>query len=196
MNRTLNFLLALFAAVAFAPLLLIVAVLVAINIGSPVLFRQRRPGLHGELFELIKFRTMRDATDAAGQPLPDAERMTPFGTWVRRTSLDELPELWNVLRGDMNLVGPRPLLEEYLPLYSDRQKRRHEVRPGITGWAQINGRNRLDWNEKFELDVWYVDNRSLLLDLKILARTAVAVIRAGDVNQEGHVSAENFKGNE
>lgn len=195
MGRTTNFLLALAAIILFSPLLIAVAVLVRVNIGSPVLFRQRRPGLDGKLFELIKFRTMRSATDADGRPLPDSERMTPFGLWLRRTSLDELPELWNVLRGDMNLVGPRPLLEEYLPLYSERQRRRHEVRPGITGWAQINGRNRLDWNDKFELDVWYVEHRSLLLDLKILARTFVAVVRPGDVSQEGHVTAEPFKGN-
>ena len=195
MGRTINVLLALVAIILLSPLLFAVTVLVRVKIGSPVLFRQRRPGLNGELFELIKFRTMRNASGADGRPLPDSERMTPFGSWLRRTSLDELPELWNVLRGDMNLVGPRPLLEEYLPLYSERQRRRHEVRPGITGWAQINGRNRLDWNDKFELDVWYVEHLSLPLDLKILARTFVAVVRHDDVSQEGHVTAEPFKGN-
>ena len=162
--------------------------------GPPALFRQQRPGRNGERFTLLKFRTMRDATDAAGQPLPDAERLTPLGEFVRRSSLDELPQLLNVLRGDMSLVGPRPLLMEYLPLYSARQARRHEVRPGITGWAQVNGRNALGWPEKLEMDVWYVENRSFLLDLKILLLTVGRVLARSGISQPGAATMEKFRG--
>src|SRR5690606_34672922 len=154
-----------------SPVIAIVAWQVRRNLGAPVFFRQTRPGLNGRPFQMVKFRTMKDAVDAEGNPLPDSERLTPFGQFLRSSSLDELPELWNVLKGDMSLVGPRPLLMEYLPLYSTEQYRRHEVRPGVTGWAQVNGRNSLSWDEKFKLDVWYVDNRSLWLDIKILFLT-------------------------
>jgi sugar transferase EpsL len=185
------------AAVALALLAPVLAALVAIiriRLGSPVLFAQTRPGLHGAPFRLIKFRTMSDARDERGQPLPDDLRLTALGAFLRRTSLDELPELLNVLRGDMSLVGPRPLLMEYLPLYSPRQARRHEVKPGITGWAQVNGRNALRWDEKFELDVWYVEHWSFWLDLRILGRTVGYVLAGRDIAQPGHVTAERFKG--
>jgi lipopolysaccharide/colanic/teichoic acid biosynthesis glycosyltransferase len=176
-------------------MMMVVAVLVRRKLGRPVLFRQVRPGLHGRPFEMLKFRTMRDAFDADGKPLPDKDRITPFGQFLRSTSLDELPELFNVLKGDMSLVGPRPLLMDYLPLYSDFQKRRHEVRPGITGWAQINGRNAISWQKKFELDVWYVDNRSFWLDIKILLLTFLKVVKRTDINQSGNVTVEPFNGN-
>jgi sugar transferase EpsL len=181
--------------VALFPVLLAVAALVARRIGRPVLFRQERPGRHGRPFVMVKFRTMRDAVDAQGLPLPDADRMTTFGTALRASSLDELPELWNVLRGDMSLVGPRPLLMEYLPLYSPLQRRRHDVRPGITGWAQVNGRNAVSWDERFRHDIWYVDHRSFLLDLKILLLTVSRVLRGGEVAQPGHVTMPRFTGN-
>ena len=159
-----------------SPIILIVALQVRGKLGSPVLFRQIRPGMHGKPFEMIKFRTMKDAVDAEGNSLPDSERMTAFGQFLRATSLDELPELWNVLKGQMSLVGPRPLLMEYLPLYSEEQYRRHQMRPGITGWAQVNGRNAISWEDKFKLDVWYVDNRSFWLDLKVLFLTVKKVV--------------------
>ncbi len=165
------------------------------KMGSPVLFYQTRPGLNGKPFKMVKFRTMIDAYDDSGGLLPDSNRLTEFGSWLRSTSLDELPELWNVLRGEMSLVGPRPLLMEYLPLYNDFQFRRHDVRPGITGWAQINGRNAISWDEKFRLDVWYVDNQSILLDIRIWARTLKKVLVKDDITSEGHVTTENFKGN-
>jgi sugar transferase EpsL len=177
-----------------APLLLAASVAVRASIGSPVIFRQERPGLHGRPFTLLKLRTMRDATGADGRPLPDAERLTILGRILRATSIDELPTLWNVLRGDMSLVGPRPLLMEYLPLYSDRQRRRHEVRPGITGWAQVNGRNALSWEKKFQLDLWYVDHQTLLLDLKILWLTIARVLRGHGVSHPGHATMERFRG--
>lgn len=177
-----------------SPVFAIVAWKVRRKLGSPVLFRQFRPGLHGKPFEMIKFRTMRDLADANGEPLPDSERMTPFGSFLRSSSLDELPELWNVLRGDMSLVGPRPLLMEYLPLYSPEQFRRHDVRPGVTGWSQVNGRNALSWDEKFRLDVWYVDNRSLWLDLKILLRTVKKVIMKDGISADGEVTMSKFTG--
>jgi len=164
------------------------------KLGSPVLFRQIRPGLGGKTFEMVKFRTMRDAVDSEGNPLADAERMTAFGSFLRASSLDELPELWNVLKGDMSLVGPRPLLVEYLPLYSPEQRRRHEVRPGVTGWAQVNGRNALGWEEKFALDVWYVDNQSLKLDLKILFMTVKKVVVKDGISAEGNVTMSKFTG--
>ena len=196
MNRLSNLLIAGLAFVILLPLIAVIAAGVRIAIGKPVIFRQDRPGLDGKPFRLFKFRTMRDAVNAQGQPLPDRDRLTPFGSLLRRSSLDELPELWNVIRGDMNLVGPRPLLTEYLPLYTPEQMRRHEVLPGITGWAQVNGRNALSWEEKFALDTWYVDNRSFLLDVKILALTAAAVFRTGEISQAGHATAEKFKGSQ
>lgn len=176
--------------------LLGLAVLVRITHGPPILFRQTRPGLHGRPFQLIKFRTMRSAFDAQGRPLPDAERLTRLGRWLRATSLDELPELWNVLRGDMSLVGPRPLLMEYLPLYSAEQARRHEVRPGITGWAQVNGRNSLSWEEKFELDVWYVEHQSLWLDIKIMAFTIRKVLLREGISAQGEDTMPRFTGSQ
>lgn len=181
---------------ASLPLLLFLALLVRAFLGGPVLFRQPRPGLHGRPFELVKFRTMRDARDARGQPLPDEQRLTRFGRFLRASSLDELPELWNVVRGDMSLVGPRPLLMDYLPLYSPEQARRHAVRPGITGWAQVNGRNALDWETRLAMDVWYVDNRSFWLDLKILWRTLATVFSGRDVSHAGHATMPRFTGTE
>jgi lipopolysaccharide/colanic/teichoic acid biosynthesis glycosyltransferase len=194
LKRGMDIVVAALALILLAPLLLLLAVLVRLQLGSPVLFRQVRPGRAARPFILCKFRTMRDAHDAAGRALPDAQRLTGFGRFMRRTSLDELPELWNVLTGDMSLVGPRPLLMDYLELYSPEQARRHEVRPGITGWAQVNGRNALTWEEKFRLDVWYVDNRSLMLDLKILCLTALRVLTAHGVNQAGQATVERFTG--
>lgn len=174
--------------------LLIVAWMIRRKLGAPVFFRQMRPGMNGKPFEMIKFRTMTDDTDADGRLYPDAVRLTSFGRFLRSTSLDELPELWNVLKGDMSLVGPRPLAMEYLPLYSAGQMRRHEVRPGITGWAQVNGRNAISWAKKFELDVWYVDNQSVWLDTKILIMTAVKVLNQSDVKGDGQAEVESFNG--
>ena len=194
MKLLFDFVVAAFLLTLLALPLVVIAGLVRMQMGAPVLFRQVRPGRQGDLFEMIKFRTMRDAVDDRGQPLPDAQRLTGFGRFLRASSLDELPELWNVLKGDMSLVGPRPLLPEYLPLYSPHQARRHEVRPGITGWAQVNGRNALSWEEKFALDVWYVDNRSFLLDLKILWTTAARVIRRDGISAEGEATMARFTG--
>lgn len=179
-----------------SPVIAVIAFQIRRKLGSPVLFRQTRPGKDGKPFEMIKFRTMLDAVDEEGNPLPDAQRMTPFGAFLRSTSLDELPELWNVLKGDMSLVGPRPLLMEYLPLYSPEQFRRHEVRPGITGWAQVNGRNAISWEEKFKLDVWYVDNRSFWLDLKILYLTVKKVVVREGISGEGEVTMSKFTGSD
>ncbi|TRO15864.1 sugar transferase [Ectopseudomonas mendocina] len=179
-----------------APVVAIVAWQIRNKLGSPLLFRQIRPGLNGKPFEMIKFRTMRDVVDSKGNPLPDSERMTSFGSFLRSSSLDELPELWNVLKGDMSLVGPRPLLMEYLPLYSAEQYRRHEVRPGITGWAQINGRNALSWEEKFKLDVWYADNHSLWLDLKIIFLTIKKVLVREGISADGEATMSKFTGNQ
>lgn len=165
------------------------------EMGAPVLFRQTRPGLRGKPFQMIKFRTMRDAIDTDGRPLPDAERLTDLGRFLRASSLDELPELWNVLKGEMSLVGPRPLLMEYLPLYSPEQARRHEVRPGVTGWAQVNGRNAISWDEKFALDVWYVDNRNLWLDLTIILLTIRRVIKRDGISAAGEATMSKFTGN-
>lgn len=187
---------ALFGLAAFSPILLVVAVLVRRKLGSPVLFRQVRPGLGGKPFMLYKFRTMRDAVDSDGQPLSDAERLTSFGSRLRRFSLDELPQLWNVLLGDMSIVGPRPLLMEYLPLYSPEQARRHDVRPGVTGWAQVNGRNAIGWDDRFKLDVWYVDHVSFILDMKIIFMTIGKALRGSGVDQPGGVTMEKFRGNE
>lgn len=183
------------AAVVLSPFVLATALAVRVILGRPVLFRQQRPGLGGRSFEMIKFRTMRDQRDSQGDLLPDEVRLGRFGRWLRETSLDELPEIYNVIRGDMSLVGPRPLLMEYLPLYTAEQRRRHEVRPGITGWAQVNGRNAISWNEKFEHDVWYVDNWSLGLDLRILRRTVMSVFVREGISQPGQVTAEKFTGN-
>jgi len=184
------------ALILLSPVIGLLAGLVRLKLGNPVLFRQQRPGLHGKPFTLYKFRTMTGARDADGNLLPDADRLTPFGRFLRRTSLDELPELLNVLRGDMSLVGPRPLLMEYLDRYTPEQARRHEVRPGITGWAQINGRNALSWEEKFELDVWYVDNLSLWLDLKILVLTIWTVLRREGISQDGYATMPEVMGME
>tara|TARA_B100000700_G_scaffold80286_2_gene90444 strand:+ start:61275 stop:61868 length:594 start_codon:yes stop_codon:yes gene_type:complete len=187
---------ALALLVVLSPLLTIVALSIAFRLGRPVLFRQHRPGLHGRPYEIVKFRTMRDAVDSQGRPLPDEARMTRLGTWLRATSIDELPELWNVVKGEMSLVGPRPLMMEYLPRYSAEQQRRHDVLPGITGWAQVNGRNSLSWQEKFELDVWYVDHRTAWLDLRILMLTVKKVFCRDGISAEGHVTVEDFYGND
>lgn len=193
-KRGFDFVISLVGLIIASPILLMVAILVRLNLGAPILFRQPRAGLDGEIFEMVKFRTMKDAQDVDGNPLPDEERLTKFGQFLRKSSLDELPELFNVLKGDMSLVGPRPLLVEYLPLYSKEQMRRHEVRPGITGYAQVNGRNNISWAKKFELDVYYVKNYSLGLDLKILVQTVGKVLKQSDISQEGHVTVEKFNG--
>lgn len=195
MKRFFDFFVALLGLLVAAPVMLFTALLIRLKLGSPVLFRQTRPGLYGKPFTVYKFRTMRDALDAHGQPLPDALRLTKFGEILRKLSLDELPQLFCVLKGDMSLVGPRPLLMEYLPLYSPEQARRHEVLPGITGWAQINGRNALTWDEKFALDVWYVDHQSFRLDMKILWLTLLRAIRPQGISQEGHATMPKFTGN-
>ena len=194
MKRLLDLAVALGALIVAAPLILILAALVRYNLGSPVLFRQTRPGRHGRPFVLVKFRTMRDAYGADGKPLDDSERLTRFGRFLRASSLDELPGLWNVVTGDMSLVGPRPLLMEYLPLYSPEQARRHEVRPGVTGLAQVNGRNAISWDEKFALDCWYVDHRSFWLDLKIIARTLVKVLHRDGISAVGEATMPRFTG--
>ena len=194
MKRLFDFVAALILLLIFSIPIVVVAVLVALKLGTPILFRQKRPGLHGESFEMIKFRTMLNAVDSSGRPLPDEQRLTRFGRLLRATSLDELPELFNVLRGEMSLVGPRPLLMQYLDRYTAEQARRHEVRPGITGWAQVNGRNAISWERKFELDVWYVDHQSFLLDLKILAMTLAKVLRRDGITAENHATAAEFAG--
>ena len=186
---------ALLGLAVFSPLLLVVAVLIRIKLGGPVLFSQVRPGLNGTPFRMFKFRSMTDARDASDALLPDAVRLTRFGRALRATSIDELPELWNVLRGEMSLVGPRPLLMEYVPLYSPAQMRRHEVPPGITGWAQVNGRNALSWEDKFRLDLWYVQHRSLALDLRIVGLTFARLVRSQDITAPHSATAEKFTGN-
>ena len=182
------------ALILLSPIFLMIIFLLFIFLGSPVFFIQERPGLKGKTFKMIKFRTMRNANDVNGNDLSDSERRTKFGAVLRSSSLDELPELWNVLKGDMSLVGPRPLLIEYLELYTPEQFRRHEVRPGITGWAQVNGRNAISWEDKFNFDLWYVDNQSILLDMKILWLTIRKVLKRDGINAQGHVTTEKFKG--
>ena len=179
-----------------SPFMLLLAILVRFNLGAPIFFRQVRPGKNGQKFVMFKFRTMTDELDENGNLLPDGRRLTKFGKFLRASSLDELPEFWNVLKGDMSIVGPRPLLVEYLPKYNSRQMRRHEVKPGITGWAQINGRNAINWKDRLEMDVWYVENHSMLLDLKILIMTVWKVIRGSDVVAEGHATMPKFEGSE
>ncbi|MBT2334939.1 sugar transferase [Variovorax paradoxus] len=194
MKRLFDLVLAVLALLILGIPLLLLTWQVRRKLGSPAFFRQTRPGLGGRPFSLVKFRTMTDARDTSGQLLPDAKRLTPFGHFLRSSSLDELPELWNVLKGEMSLLGPRPLLMEYLPLYSTEQARRHEVRPGITGWAQINGRNALSWEEKFKLDVWYVDNRTLWLDIKILWLTVRKVLVRDGISAAGEATMPRFNG--
>jgi lipopolysaccharide/colanic/teichoic acid biosynthesis glycosyltransferase len=193
-KRLSDFIVSLIALIMLAPLMATIWILVRWKLGHPAFFRQTRPGLHGSPFQMVKFRTMRDMADANGNPLPDDQRMTRFGRWLRSTSLDELPELWNVLKGEMSLVGPRPLLMEYLPLYSTKQMRRHEVSPGITGWAQVNGRNAISWEEKFELDIWYVDNHSFILDIRIIFLTLQSLIHRKNIHADGHSTMPRFTG--
>lgn len=194
MKRFFDLTVAFFVLLLLSPVILITAALVRFKLGSPILFTQDRPGLHGKVFKMMKFRSMLDGKDKYGNLLPDNERMTKFGAFLRSTSLDELPGLFNVLKGDMSLVGPRPLLVQYLPLYSVEQARRHNVRPGITGWAQVNGRNAISWDQKFKLDVWYVDNQSFWLDIKILFLTVKKVFVREGISADGHVTIESFKG--
>ena len=194
LKRLLDIVIASSALVLLSPVYAFVAYKVRKNLGSPVLFRQVRPGLNGKPFEMIKFRSMKDAVDAQGNPLPDRERLTPFGQMLRSSSLDEMPELWNVLKGEMSIVGPRPLLMEYLPLYNEQQAKRHNVRPGITGYAQVNGRNAISWEKKFELDTWYVENRSLWLDFKIMLKTVQKVLSKDDISAEGEATMSKFTG--
>lgn len=195
-KRLLDIIIASIALILLSPLYAFVAYKVKKNLGSPVLFRQVRPGLHGKPFEMIKFRTMKDAVDEQGNPLPDNERLTPFGQMLRSTSLDEMPELWNVIKGDMSIVGPRPLLMEYLPLYSPEQAKRHDVRPGMTGHAQVNGRNAIGWEEKFKLDTWYVENQSIWLDFKIMFKTVHKVLAKDDISAEGEATMTRFTGSQ
>lgn len=194
LKRLFDVVASFFGLLLLSPVIAVVAWQVRRKLGTPVLFRQVRPGLHGKPFEMIKFRTMKDACDAHGNPLPDSERMTAFGSFLRSSSLDELPGLWNVLKGEMSLVGPRPLLMEYLPLYNAQQYRRHEVRPGVTGWAQVNGRNALSWEDKFKLDVWYVENRSIWLDVKIVFLTLKKVLIREGISADGEVTMSKFTG--
>ncbi len=194
LKRTFDIFAAFFGLIILSPIMVFLAWKIRKKLGSPVLFRQVRPGLNGAPFEMVKFRTMRDAEDDEGRQLPDSERMTSFGSFLRSSSLDELPELWNVLKGDMSLVGPRPLLMEYLPLYTPEQYRRHDVRPGITGWAQINGRNSLSWEDKFKFDTWYVDNRTISLDVKIIFLTLKKVVVKEGIAADGEATMSKFTG--
>ncbi|QIZ59029.1 sugar transferase [Acinetobacter indicus] len=194
LKRLLDIIIASIALILLSPLYFYVAHKVKKNLGSPVLFRQVRPGLHGKPFEMIKFRSMKDAVDAQGNLLPDSERLTPFGKMLRSSSLDEMPELWNVIKGDMSIVGPRPLLMEYLPLYNQEQAKRHLVRPGMTGHAQVNGRNAISWEEKFKLDTWYVENQSVWLDFKIMLKTVKKVLAKDDINEAGEATMTKFTG--
>jgi len=195
-KRVFDFVLSSVALLVLFPVIIIVVVLIAFNMGRPVIFKQVRPGLEGRTFKMSKFRTMTDAKDDQGKLLPDSERLTAFGQFLRSSSLDELPGLWCVLKGDMSLVGPRPLLVEYLPLYSDEQAKRHDVRPGITGWAQVNGRNAISWDDKFKLDVWYVENQSFWLDIKILLLTVKKVFVREGISAEGEVTMSKFTGSQ
>jgi sugar transferase EpsL len=192
MKRFLDILLALLALILLSPLMTLIAVLVSISLGRPILFTQERPGCHGKPFKIYKFRTMAEKRDAGGALLPDGARLTGVGRFLRAASLDELPELINVIKGDMSIVGPRPLLMQYLDRYTSEQARRHEVKPGLTGWAQVNGRNAITWEEKFKLDVWYVDHYSLWLDLKIIGMTVLKVIRREGISEAGQATAEEF----
>ena len=194
LKRLLDIIIASIALILLSPLYAFVAYKVKKNLGSPVLFRQVRPGLDGQPFEMIKFRSMKDAVDAQGNLLPDSERLTPFGKMLRSSSLDEMPELWNVIKGDMSIVGPRPLLMEYLPLYNEEQAKRHLVRPGMTGHAQVNGRNAISWEEKFKLDTWYVENQSVWLDFKIMLKTVKKVLAKDDINEAGEATMTKFTG--
>ncbi|MCL6605441.1 MAG: sugar transferase [Paenibacillus sp.] len=194
MKRMLDLIVAIPVFLVFLPVITITALLVRIKLGSPILFKQSRPGLHGKPFYVYKFRTMTDESDSSGQLLSDHLRLTTFGKFLRKYSLDELPQLWNVLKGDISLVGPRPLLVDYLPLYSEEQARRHEVKPGITGWAQVNGRNTISWEEKFKLDIWYVDHYSFMLDLKILWLTLLKVVKTEGINSADHATMPMFRG--
>jgi len=195
-KRPLDFVLSLGAIIILSPILLLIALLVRIKLGSPVIFKQQRPGMNEKIFTLYKFRTMTDERDEKGELLPDEMRLTDFGKFLRASSLDELPELFNILKGDMSIVGPRPLLIEYLPLYNAHQRRRHEVRPGLTGWAQVNGRNAISWEEKFNYDVEYVDNLSFFLDVKIIFLTIMKVLKREGINQEGRATMEPFRGSQ
>ena len=194
LKRVLDIAIASTALVILSPVYAFVAYKVRKNLGSPVLFRQVRPGLYGQPFEMIKFRSMKDAVDLQGNPLPDSERLTSFGKMLRSSSLDEMPELWNVIKGEMSIVGPRPLLTEYLPLYNAEQAKRHNVRPGMTGYAQVNGRNAIGWEEKFKLDTWYVENQSLWLDFKIMLKTVKKVLAKEDISAEGEATMTKFTG--
>ena len=194
LKRIFDLFLSFILLILLSPVLLLIAAILLFKIGSPVLYRQTRPGLRGEPFVLYKFRTMNNSRDASGKLLPDEDRILPFGNFLRNFSLDELPELWNVLCGSMSLVGPRPLLMEYLPRYDEEQKRRHDVKPGITGWAQINGRNAISWEDKFRLDVWYVDHRNFWLDLKIIVLTLLLVLKREGISAEGHATMPEFRG--
>ena len=194
-KRLFDIIVSLIGLIVLSPIFAILAITVLIKHGNPILFKQQRPGLNGKLFTFNKFRTMTDEKDEEGNLLPDKDRLTSFGSFLRKTSLDELPSFFNVIKGDMSLVGPRPLLMIYLPLYNDYQKRRHEVKPGITGWAQVNGRNAISWQKKFELDVWYVKNQSFWLDLKILFLTVYKVFKRDGISAEGEATMPEFKGN-
>lgn len=194
MKRIFDVIASLFALLFLGPVIMLLSIIVVVKLGRPVLFKQKRPGLKGNIFEMMKFRSMRDAVDKQGNILPDSERLTSFGKKLRSSSLDELPGLWSVLKGEMSLVGPRPLLVEYLPLYSKEQARRHDVKPGITGWAQVNGRNAISWEDKFKFDIWYVDNQSFWLDIKILFLTVKKVLVRDGVSAEGEVTMSKFTG--
>lgn len=194
MKRILDLFFSIFILMFLSPVMIIITIIIWIIFGFPILFKQARPGLDGKIFDIYKFRTMTNESDESGILKPDSVRLTKFGIFLRSTSLDELPGLWCVVKGDMSLVGPRPLLVEYLPLYSKKQSRRHEVKPGITGWAQVNGRNNISWDKKFELDVWYVDNQSIYLDIRILCMTIKKVVVRDGISQKNHVSVDKFKG--
>ena len=196
LKRGFDIIVASSALVILSPMLFIISLLIIKNLGSPVIFAQSRPGKNGQIFKIMKFRTMLNSKDVRGKLLPDEDRLTKFGIWLRNSSLDELPELLNVLKGDMSIVGPRPLLIEYLPLYSDHQARRHEILPGITGWAQINGRNSLTWDEKFNYDIWYVDNHNISLDIKIIYKTFSKVLNKSGIDDDIGIGQEKFKGNQ